>query len=215
MKRIDSDALGVVNRSLGLTGAGSPLTELHDGEVFQTLDVARLARRGRTIEPSGGIFTVNLENNHTGASTEVTAVNPYAQDVGTIAPYPNPMPPQFDIWLLTATIQRKSGTGTILALLDVLFPLQGFGENEAGAAVVTEDVQAVALWDAVVSVGIQFLIQAGSEEPRATINIRMPRPTPSVGSSFRLRTTSSAASVYAMTAVLGVFPVAMGQDFAV
>ncbi len=212
MKRIDSDALSLVNRSMGLTGAGSPQTELHDGEVFQTLDVARLVRRGRTVVGSGGLFTVNLENAHTGAQSLNTSVDPYAQPVGVIPPYPSPVPLQFDIWLLWATIQRKSGSGSISALLDANFPGQGFGEDDGGAAVVANDAQPLAHWDALVSEGIQFLVLAGSEQPRANLNFRMPRPTAADTSRFRFRSTSSATSTYAMTVVLGMFPTAMGQD---
>lgn len=212
MKRVDSDALGIVNKALGLTGAGSAQTELHDGEVFQTLDVARLARRGRTLGDSGGIFTINLENVHTDAESEVTAVDIYTQVIGVIPPFPSPVPRQFDMWLLWATIQRKSGGGTFSGIVEVLFPFQAFGEDDSGAAVVANDVQVLAHWDAIVSEGIQFAVLAGSEQPRAVLNFRMPRPTAAIGSSLRFRSTSSLTSTYAMTVALGMFPVAMGQD---
>ena len=74
MKRIDSDALGILTKALGLTGAGSQLTELADGVVDQALDVVPIVRRGRVIGASEGLFTAIMRNVHTDAETLTTGI---------------------------------------------------------------------------------------------------------------------------------------------
>lgn len=209
MKRIDSDALGLVNRSLGMTGAGAPETELHDGEVFQVVDVSQSARRGRVLAGTTGIFTGLLRNIHLGSGDLTTTVNPY-DAIGGVAPFPVPIPQSFDLWLLSAAVRRNSGTGTLLCNLEITYPFQGFGLDDMDVAVVATLAHPVALWDAIVTSGsISFGVLAGSELPEAILNRRLPRAT---GAQLTFRSTASAISTYSLQLVLGLFPISLGQD---
>jgi len=210
VKKIDSDALGILTKALGLSGAGSPITELADGVVDQALDVAPIVRRSRTQAATGGIYIGGLENVHGAGTTLTTSTFPYNVTVGSFAPYPVPMPLQFDIWLLSATMARASGTGTVTAQLQTIYGAaqQGFGVDDGGAATgALTLLQTHAYWDTLVTGGTGLL---RSEGPEAIIGLRLPRPSPTT--ELRFTSTSSAAATYVCLVTLGVFPVALGQD---
>lgn len=210
MKKIDSDALDILTKALGLTGRGAPITELLDSTVDQTLDVVPIVRRGRTLAGTQGLFTGIIRNIHAAANSIETGINPYTFGAtGLISPYPNPVPPQFDIWLLGAILTRVSGSGTIRAILDAQYNTQGFGIDSAGAAVVATNTMVLAHWDAFVSEGIVFGVTAGGELAYMPINLRLPF-TGSPG--LALRSTSSAAITIDCQILMGLFPVALGQD---
>lgn len=213
MKKIDSDALGVLNKALGLTGSGSPITELADGIVDQALDVVPAIRRGRTQAGSEGIYTAIMQNVHPGADVLTTQVDPY--EVGAtarIAPYPDPMPAQFDIWLLSAAMRRVSGAGSLnggTLSLQYGSAQQGWGIDDSDVAVVESAPVHLAFWDALGSVGITFGILNGARGPFARLGIRLPR---SVNGNLIYRTESSAAATFQCQLQLGVFPTSLGQD---
>jgi len=211
LKKIDSDALGILTKALGLTGAGSPITELTDGVVDQSLDVVPIIRRGRTQEPSSGIYTAIMQNIHAVADTETTQVNPYAVGTGVIPPYPDPLPPQFDLWLLSATVRRQSGAATVQASLHIQYGSrqQGWGVTDAGVAVVESAPVPIAYWDALVSTQTTFALLNGANGPYAHRGIRIPR-APNLTLEFT--TVASAAATFNCELVLGVFPVSLGQD---
>jgi len=210
-KRIDSDALGILTKSLGLTGAGSPVTELTDGIVDQTLDVAPIVRRSRTQADIGGVYTGVFLNEHAGSGTLTTSVFPYNVTVGSFAPYPVPMPPQFDIWLLSATVLRVGGTGTIGAGLAQITPTsqQGFGVDDGGAAAgLVSALQFLCWWDTALSSGASvFAALRLVGQPVAVFGRRIAR-----GTELRFQSTASALSDWQCIVNLGVFPVALGQD---
>jgi len=210
LKEVDSDALGVVSRALGLSGIGAPLTEFLDGSVHQTLDVTSLARRGRTQAGTGGIYRGVLTNIHSAANTVVSSINPYA--VGTtavIAPYPDPMPAGFDVWLLGAALRQTSGTGTLAGVLSVSQPsAQGWGITSAGAAQVVNLETPVAFWDALSTVFIEFGIL---NELGVYKKLGM-RLASHADTALIFRSTSSAAANFEVQVITGVFPVALGQD---
>ena len=214
MKRIDSDALGVLNKALGLSGRGSPVTELTDGIVDQALDVAPIVRRGRTLAGNQGIFTAVLRNIHTGATTVSNSIDPYkVPSTGLIAPYPSPMPDLFDVWLLQAAMRRESGSGSINGLLQYQYSAanQGWGVDNTGAAVVGSDPVALAHWDAVATVGTNiFGVLTSADQPLSAARpFRLPR---GVDGPLIFTTASSAISTYDCQLTLGVFPVSLGQD---
>ncbi len=213
MKKIDSQALGVLNKSLGLTGAGSPVTELTDGIVDQTVDVVPAVRRGLTLAGSGGIFTATLRNIHVGATSELSQAFPYEVVPADVrAPYPTPMPAQFDIWLLSATLRQTAGGSTLSGGLLILYPTaqMGWGEDSAGAPVVADALMPVAFWDTVRGTGtVSIGITGGGGVAYNAINTRLPR-SPLLQLQFR--TSSSANTTFHCDMVLGVFPVALGQD---
>jgi len=211
MKRIDSDALQILTKSLGLTGPGAQITELTDGTVDQALDVVPIIRRSRTQMNKEGIYTAVMRNAHTDAETVTSTVTPYSlPNVSVIAPWPNPVPPQFDMWLLSASVVRISGGGTLGATISIRYPgQQGWGVQDAGGALIASAVaHRLAHWDAVVTVGTVFGVQAGSEDPTAFIGIRIPRGS----TELIFISVSSLTSAWECQLTLGLFPVALGQD---
>lgn len=212
MKTIDSQALWTINRALGITGVGAQRTELMDGHVDQVLSVGRIVCRGRTQAGTEGIYTVSLQMVHTVADTLVVAFNPYAVGAtGRIAPYPDPMPPGFDIWLLYVTGIQEAGSSVVNVALRILYPAaqQGFGLDDSGAAVVIDADMPVARFDSVISTSTpNYLITEGGE-PIVYPKIRLPR---SAGIQLQAASVSSAATEHTLHLVLGVFPTALGQD---
>jgi len=209
VKTVDSDALGVVNRALGITGNGAQRTEFMDGVVDQTLDVAALVRRGRTQAGTEGIYTAIMRCINTDVNTISVSVDPYAVGTtGLIAPYPNPMPMQFDVWLLAVSLDRVSGSGAMQVALriDFLASQQGWGIDNLGAAVAVASTQLLAFWDAPVVAGTTFgLLNQGGVYTK--IGTRIPR-----GAVIAMSSLSAATSTYDCQLILGVFPTALGQD---
>lgn len=214
MKKIDSDALGDITRALGLSGRGAPITELTDGIVDQSLNVNELVRRGRTIAGTQGIFTAVMRNVHGAGNTLATTVSPYETPAGnTIAPWPSPMPKQFDIWLLSATVRQASGTGTLAAALyiDYAGTQQGWGETDSGGGIVSAERIPLAFWDALATVSNEFAVlnQLGTF---ARIGMRIPRPMVLGDTNLVFISVSSAIATFDCQLVLGVFPIGFGQD---
>ncbi len=215
MKKINSQALGILQKALGLSGRGSQDTELTDGVVDQFIAINELARRGNTLSPSAGIFTAILSNEHTDAETITTAIDPY--NVGTTAaipPYPPNMPDLFDIWLLSVGVRRQSGTGTLTAVLHWQYgsDQQGFGIDDSGVNVTQSAPVALAYWTGVGALNTTFGILAaggGTGQPTAFLGMRLPR---SRNGSLEFTSTSSLTSTYNAQLTLGVFPVSLGQD---
>ena len=210
MKPFDSQALGVLNKVLGVTGQSAlTRTELADETLFQTIDVAEVARRGGTLADTLGIFTGILETVHTDAETLSVVVDPFSFGAGTIAPFPDPIPTKFDLWLISAAVTQISGSGTLVAVLRLNFPApaQAFGVNDSGVAVVAGATYAIALWDSVLAAPSATIGLQESGEPVAKINMRLPRNCNLVFAS-----TSSLTSSFRCQLVFGLFPITLGQD---
>ncbi len=97
--KIDSIALKLLDRALGLAGAPQQQTFLEDGSVVQAIDIARLASRARA--PGQGWFANLSENAHgAGASNLSTTIDPYAP-ITTItrSAFPQTIPADLDVWL--------------------------------------------------------------------------------------------------------------------
>lgn len=213
MKTVDSDALGVVTRALGLSGRGAQITELTDGVVDQSLAVNDLVRRGRTQAGTAGMYIGILENVHTDAETLESSIEPYLTPTGAIPPYPSPMPAGFDIWLMAASVEQKSGAGTLSAALFVNPPdaTQGWGIDDSGVAVIGAIPPGpIAFWDSVVTQTREFGLQE-SGEPWARIGLRLIRP-PRSNVEVRFSSTSTLTATFRCNILLGVFPIALGQD---
>jgi len=213
MISVDSQALQTVNRALGVVGMGAQLTEFMDGELVQTFDVTAPVRRGNTLAITEGIFIGIMQNTHAGADSQTSDIDPYAVTVANAhAPYQPIITPDFDIWLIRAGVNQVSGTGTLSALLDINLAVQGFGVDQAGADVTSQPTMPIALWTSVITEGaIEMGLLEGSGVPSQSLNFRIPRTnTP----QLTFRTTSSAAAVFQLNLVMGVFPVSLGQDAA-
>lgn len=211
-QQIKGDALSAVKTALGLAAGGEQFTELNDGQVDQSLDITPMIRRGRTQAATDGLYTAIMQNVHTDAESLVSVQSPYDLTAGALEPYPDPMPIQFDVWLLGAMLNRVSGSGTLEAVVAMRFGAtkMGWGIDDSGVAVAAANPEVIlALWDALVTEGTTFGVQAGSEEPYKRIGIRLPR---SAGSDIVFRSTSSLTSTYNLNLLLGVFPMSLGQD---
>lgn len=211
MKTVDSDALGVISKALGLTGAGSPITEFLDGQLDQVLDVGPVVRRGRTQAGSEGIYNGIMRTVHAGAGELNVTLRPYEVATGGIAPYPVPMPAQFDVWLLNASLRRVSGTGTVTADLAIRYAAsqQGWGVDDSGNAIVISEEKVVAYWDTIIAtMGVEF-VNSINGGPLVRIGLRLPRH---VDNRFVLRVNASALATYDCQITTGVFPIALGQD---
>lgn len=211
MKAVDSDALGTVNLALGLSGQGAPLTEFMDGQVNQVLDVASMVRRGRTPAGLSGWYIGILQNVHSGAGTLSTSATPYAQTVGTRATWPNPLPAQFDAWLMGASVRRQSGSGTLTAalFLDVDDSQVGFGVDDSGVAVTIHNSQGLVFWDSQLTENVTMGLKEDGQ-PYQRIGLRLPR-----GATLTFTSTASALSTWKAQLILGLFPVGLGQDIVV
>lgn len=212
MKKVDSDALGLVTKALGLTGSGAPETELIDGIVEQSLNVAPIVRRGRTLQPSEGIFYGVFENVHPGGDTQSSLLNPLRPELLLRhAPYPAVVPPQFDLWLLYAWVNRVAGTGDVTAALDGALGtgLQGWGVDDATLPV-TQGVRVpYAIWNGSIDIISPVGILGAENQAVVKLGYRFPRQ----GSpDLRFRSNSTAASTWQCTVVTGLFPVSLGQD---
>ena len=213
-KRIDSDALHILNRTLGMTGAGSPVTELADGVVDQMLEIGQIARRGRALGLGGGLFYPTIRNEHTDAESIRTNVDPY--NVGTtiaVAPYPPIVPQQFDIYLIGASIRSAAGTASGMSQstlsIEVPTPAEGWGTTDAGVAVLVAEPIRVAQWTAMTTDGTSFGIRGVNRGPHQRIGYRLPR-VPGMFISFASVSTITVSVDCQM--ILGLFPVALGQD---
>lgn len=211
-KRIDSDALGILNKALGLTGSGVPgPTELMDGTVDQVIAVNDLARRGRTQAATTGIYNPAMVNLSTGAETTTTTVNPYTNTVGIVAPWPAPVPEQFDVWLLGVAANQSGGTTWDAALyINPPDAQQGWGVDQSGAAAVSSIQYAVAYFDATATATHTFGVTAGGELPWQPIGIRLPR-----GATLIWVVDHADVSTVVAQLTLGLFPIALGQDVVV
>ena len=215
MKKIDSDALGILTKALGLTGAGSPVTELTDGVVDQALDVVPIVRRSRTLAVSEGIYTAIMSNIHTAADTRTEQLDPYRPGAAlVIAPFPAVIPPQFDLWLLSCTLRRQSGTGTVVATLAFQPGAhnQAWGTDDAGTAVVQQDMQVLAYFNTLVTSNTTFGFLSGTSPPLVKIGLRLPRGTVAFPPALRFVSAATAIATYNLSINFGLFPVSLGQD---
>jgi len=213
MKRVTSDALGIVNRSLGLAGADSSgATEFLDSVVFQGVDLSQLIRRGRTLAGSTGLFLAVNEHIHAGAGVLNNDVFPYAQAVGRQEPWPNPVPMHFDVWYLGASLNiDTAGAGTLTAAkinLNIQAPAVAWAQDDMDAATtISEQRVPLASWNAEETAGgerygVGFL---GAFEQKV---IRIRR-----GTEIEFRSTVAGAALTVIFQVyLGLFPNGLGQD---
>lgn len=208
VKRIDSDAMGVITRSLGLSGGGSQVTELLDETVDQTLDITQLVRRGRTLAASEGVFGASILNEHTGAqATIATTVDPWNLAGSEVAPFPAAISRAFDLWLLYISAFTSSGPGSFdSADITVLIPATNRAFGAAGAT----GMRVVAYNAEIALVGGTMLSQ--SSDPIGIpqrAGLRIPR-----NATLRWRTRNGGATSpkFQVDMFLGLYPIALGQD---
>ena len=217
-KIINSQALEPANKALGIAGSGDSQTELLDANVDQVLEIGQIARRGGTFAGTEGVFRVVLRTIHTDIETVAVSYQPYTPSTtGVVAPYPSPVPDGFDIWLLAASLERVSGGGSISAAEIRLTQVQlGFGIDDQGVAVASTSVFHLVFWDALeggMSPAFGNIVNQAKSFQKP--NIRIPRKG-AIASPFIVFSAASTGTVTVDCLMLmGIFPVALGQDIAV
>lgn len=210
MKQLDSDALGTVNRALGISGRGAQITELLDGQVDQTIGVNDHVRRGRTQTDTKGLWWGTIEHVHGAANSLETAVT-LGTITLTVPPWPTPVPEaDFDIWLIGAGLTRPSGTGTIDAALYLEpYTSQAWGTDDSDVEVNNIAIIPLAHWDTLNTEFYTFGLNAASGRVFFPINLRCKGDW-----AIRFASTSSDVITFRMAVLLGLFPVGLGQDAA-
>lgn len=223
MKQLDSNALGFVDRALGLAGAGSQQTELEDGLVAQTLDVRNLVARSRSPIRHGQKWAV-LQNVHVGTTDQVSAIDPYFQGTIPIAPYlevwnwPVPVPVGFDIWYLGSTCRVVTGTGFTEGYFGMVGGMVGpnpagaFGYTHSGTGITNAAIRyPLQSWSGETVVAAQTFANAISTGQQiystGQNGVRIPRDA-----TLEFRSRSSGNITVQVTALVGLFPQALGQD---
>lgn len=217
MQRIDSGALYLLNRILGLSGAqASAETELIDGHVNQTIGIEPIVRRTRTLAASEGYFHFILECiNGAGATTVSATIDPY--NPGSVlnrAPFPAKVPQGFDLYLLGASIRRVSGTASNFTegQINIISPLENmaFGVDNLGVVpIAAASNMAIVLgrWDTlstVITTGTGLTEQG---DPWIPLSLRIRR-----GISIQYSATGVNAVTSNLVGILGMFPSTLGQD---
>lgn len=214
---VESDALDVLNRVLGLGSFGGSSTLLDNANLSQTLPVLpEIIRRSRTLAATTGWFYGLVLHVHTAPGNLNSTVDPYAPaGASQVAPWPARIPRGFDVWLLSASLIRNSGSGTLdgaALLLDPTAAQQGWGINNSGAAVAANDPYPIARWTALDTslTGTDPYGIAGDGGAMVRINQRIARGTVL---RFISNVAGAAANIQLMT-TMGLFVEGLGQDIA-
>lgn len=216
-KFIDSGALTLMNRVLGLAGGGgAQRTELEDGLVNQTIDIGPVVRRSRSLNIDG-IFSGVFRFGHGAGSTTLSrSVDPWA--LGTTiarAPFPPFIPEGFDLWLLSCSGRITAGTdaefGSAALILEEITPKSpAFGISHDGATIAGQlrGIMNVALFTGIAVGGNEtWLVNAVGGHSFQKINTRIPR-----NSIIKLVGEASGAVTYQVDLVLQLVPSTLGQD---
>lgn len=211
---IDSGALRWIGRALGISAQSPQHIDLLDNTVHQSLDIGQLVRRGRADISNAGLGIGVMRNIHTDAESLASTIDPY--NVGAAAiKWPTPVRDDFDIWLLAAAVHQTSGGGTISAALAINYGLNmdvwGIDDNDVPVTGFG-DVITVAWWNSLLAGGGGDVFGAlgGDGLPFQRIGWRLPRSTPPTILQFT--STSSITTTFDCQLLLGLFPVALGQD---
>lgn len=212
MKYITSDALTEVDRALGLSGPGSPQPTFADGELIQTFDTGPSVRRGRTLAGTTGLFHCGLRNVHAAADSQTSRIDAYNPGaLIAVDPYPDSVPPEFDVWLIGVGLRRISGTGTLTASFGFAWASGlGWGENQAGDAFVPSGNIPLVFWDTLVT-AVNVVGQSDDGTVFRKLGIRVPRTTGGATELIFI-STASAIATYDANIIVGLFPVGLGQD---
>jgi len=210
---VDSDALTLLRRVLGIAGRGAGRTDLDEGNLAQVVDVNPIVRRSRSLVGTDGIFMGVIQHDHgAGATTLATAINPY-RATNPRAPWifpGNRVPDDMEIWLIAASMALVLGTGSNFTsgTLDITVPTAAtvMSSDEAGGPVPASAL-VLAMWDTIVGgptadVGLQ---ENGSPWWRGPIRIRR-------NTTIRLRSGGINAVEVQLMFLLALTPISLGQD---
>lgn len=209
-KRIDSDVLALTNRMLRLAGTDHGETELDTDQVIQVLDVAPVIRRSLALPGWDGVIWCYLMNQHTDVETLDTSIDPYNVTTGAIAPYPVPVPPDLEFYILTAAVRRSAGAGVLTSgglFLGPAATQQAWGLRDDGSALVSNNVACVARFTSIVDVGGRGCGATTDGDTEVAIGRRIPR-----GSDVRFTSTSASTADFQLIMMCALLPLGFGQD---
>jgi len=206
-RNVDSSALELVNRQLGLLGGTQVSTELDENDLKQTFDVGSAVRRGRADVATGGWFYGILEMVHAGSGTLTAEIDPYSPGLGVVGSYPLRVPNDFDVWIESYSIIQDSGVAAMsygAARIAPAARAQGWGLDDSGAIEISPTIFGLGLFDSLDAQG--FGLTEGGEQ-LVKLGVRVPR-----GSTLSARTTVDGVTTLHAVFMLGLFPIGMGSD---
>lgn len=215
-RSIDSDALTLVQRQLGLSGVGESATELESDTLMQVFDASSAIRRGRADLATRGFFYGILKTLEAGAGGSNAAFIGDAYNVGAAFALgtfpPNIDIARFDLWLLNVSGVITDGAfaanDECVLQIGMNARQQGFGKDSGVPAVVAATPpNTVARFTESIDDGFSDVLVTDQGEPSVQVNLRL-----IPGQALQMVTTSAAACDAQLSLMLGLFPVGMGQD---
>ena len=100
MSLIKNALLLPIQHLIGQAPAPTPAVVDDDSVSLVLPVVPNIARRSLASQPTGGWFTGLLENNHVSDDAIISTANVYNIGDDAVAPWPAPVPNEFDVWLL-------------------------------------------------------------------------------------------------------------------
>lgn len=223
---IDSEALVLLNKGLGIggsgqkAGVGGAATTLEDDSVIQVIDITGSARQG--LSPATGLFYYIMQITTSVANPNLTvtiadlyeAVDAAAGDLN-LPPFPVKVSSNFDIWLLQASVFMATTT-FVDAALQMLTPQSATGyaihNNDGTNEVLPAGGHAfgIAMWDGQIVVGGSEFGTLGGEHAIQMLNQRTVR-----GAGLKFRADNGGIGVTTLAILAALMPKAMGQDVAI
>lgn len=209
MRPVDTDALGQIAKVLGI---GNPATatspvDFDDAVLQQVVDVLPTVRRARTIPGTGGLFHGQVSQVHAGAGSLLSQVDPYELSATSLTAeggYPDPVPDDFDVWLLGAVGSAAVGVINTNLFSNCLINLpntgSAFGSSGGTIPYFMGDTEAP------ISAAVAFIANSASPDMRQPA-FRLTR-----GTVLDLNSHAGAAGTVFWTIFLGLFPAGLGQD---
>lgn len=216
---VNSSALTLLNRALGISGQLSAQTELDDGVVVQIVDVGDVARR--SISPGGGLFWGLIRTIHgIGATDRGALVDPYNPQLaagGSVSerPYPVLVSSAFDCYILGAQVSLSTQANFVDCHLQLNVPQTNMGWgilDNAGteSAANTNAVVFLADWPTPDGSTQGSFAKTGTGQVWVPMRHRIRR-----GSTLEFLSQASNAIQYSCHMLLALQPVCLGQDVAV
>lgn len=217
-REVDSGALTFINRALGIAGVGSPRTELIDGDINQTVEIANVARRAA---PGTGQFWGLHQTAHGAGATSLSAtISPYGPDLPNgntcaVAPYPNPVPSKFDLFLIGASVHLSAVANYIAGSIQLNVPAtnKGFGiQNNEGVFAAVNPASTVFVADFPATAGgLQGVMAVtGTGQVWLPLRFRVRR-----GTTITFSTDAGGAITITLNTLWSLQPICFGQNVAV
>jgi len=211
MKEFDSSGLRELHRVLELSQGPPQIVDFQDELVQQAIGLNPFLRRGLAPGVQGGVFTASILNTHTGSDTVTTTIDPRAPGTTFVGnAYPDPVPDELDIWLLTTHAEGITGTGDFGGgFCGLITDALGMGwRNEANAIAV---IQMVQFYSVELVAGNRFILTGGGSD-----DFPLVRPQRRIGHRTQVRfetvKTGVGAATFKCFLTFGLFPAGLGQD---